>query len=100
MLTRWHGLAAALAATLAALAPASAQTIDITALSRRTGADREARLLEGARKEGEVDVYSTLVPEDIGAVAAAFEEKYGVKVKFLRASSGRGAQRSPADATH
>ena len=50
MLTRWHGLAAALAA-LAALAPAGAQTIDITALSRRAGPDREARLLEGARKE-------------------------------------------------
>ena len=98
MLTRWHGLAAALAATLAALAPASAQTIDITALSRRAGPDREARLLEGARKEGEVDVYSTLVPEDIGAVAAAFEKKYGVKVKFWRASSEKVLQRALAEA--
>jgi iron(III) transport system substrate-binding protein len=99
MPTRWHGLAAALAgAALAVIAPARAQTIDITALSQRTGPDREARLLEGARKEGEVAVYSTLVTEDIGAVAAAFEKKYGVRVKYWRASSEKVLQRALAEA--
>jgi iron(III) transport system substrate-binding protein len=80
------------------IAPARAQTIDITALSQRTGPDREARLLEGARKEGEVAVYSTLVTEDIGAVAAAFEKKYGVRVKYWRASSEKVLQRALAEA--
>src|SRR6266851_3603935 len=97
--TRWRALAAAVTgAALAVIAPARAQTIDITALSQRIGADREARLLEGARREGEVDVYSTLVLEDIGAVAAAFEKKYGVKVKYWRASSEKVLQRALAEA--
>ncbi len=96
---RWRALAAALTgAALAVIAPARAQTIDITALSQRVGSDREARLLEGARREGEVDVYSTLVLEDIGAVAAAFEKKYGVKVKYWRASSEKVLQRALAEA--
>jgi iron(III) transport system substrate-binding protein len=96
--SRWRRFVAAFAfATLASFGAARAQT-DITALSQRVGPEREARLLEGARKEGEVVVYSTLVVEDIGAVAAAFEKKYGVKVKYWRASSEKVLQRALAEA--
>jgi len=93
-----RGLGAALAAAaLAVFVPARAQT-DITALSQRLGPDREAKLLEGARKEGEVDVYSSLISDDITALAAAFEKKYGVKVKFWRASSEKILQRALTEA--
>lgn len=95
--SRWRRFAAAFAfAALAPIGAAHAQT-DIATLSQRAGPDREAKLLEGARKEGEVDVYSSLVSDDIAAVAAAFEKKYGIKVKYWRASSEKVLQRSLAE---
>jgi iron(III) transport system substrate-binding protein len=91
--SRWRRFVAAFAfAMLAPFGAAHAQT-DITTLSQRAGPDREAKLVDGARKEGEVDVYSSLVSDDIAAVAAAFEKKYGVKVKYWRASSEKILQR-------
>ena len=97
---RWRGFAAAAFATAAlAMAGAARAQADVTTLSKATGADREAKLLEGARKEGGVDVYSSLVSEDIGAVAAAFEKKYpGIKVKYWRASSEKILQRAVTEA--
>jgi iron(III) transport system substrate-binding protein len=62
------------------------------------GADRDARLAEGARKEGEVNLYTSLVVEDVGALAAAFEKKHGVKVKYWRASSEKVVQRLVTEA--
>jgi iron(III) transport system substrate-binding protein len=79
---------------VAALPAAQAQTTDITALSQRTGPDREARLLDAARKEGQVNLYSSLVSKDIGTIAAAFEKKYGVKVSYWRAGSEKVLQRA------
>jgi iron(III) transport system substrate-binding protein len=94
---KWRfGLAAV--AFAACLPAARAQGTDIAALSQRTGPDREARLLEGARKEGEVSVFSSLVVEDIGAVAKAFENKYGVKVRYWRSSSEKILQRAITEA--
>ena len=83
------GVVAALAGTPATLA----QTMDIGALARLEGAERDKRLLDGARAEGEVSVYTSLVVDDIRDVAAAFEKKYGVKVKYWRASSEKIVQR-------
>ncbi len=57
------------------------------------GPDREQRLLEGARREGEVNVYTSLTIEDITELAAAFEKKYGIKIKFWRAGSEKVVQR-------
>ena len=91
---RWR--AACVAAVLAAAGAASAQT-DIAALAQRAGPEREAALVQGARKEGEVDVYTSLIADDIAAVAAAFEKKYGVKVKYWRASSEKILQRTLAE---
>ena len=89
------GTAAAIA--LAIVPAARAQAPDITALSQHMGPDREARLVEGARKEGGVSLYTSLVVEDIGAAAAAFEKKYGIKVKYWRASSEKILQRVLAE---
>ena len=49
------------------------------------GADREKRLIEGAKRERELTFYSSLPIEDISVLAAAFSKKYGVKVKVWRA---------------
>jgi iron(III) transport system substrate-binding protein len=57
------------------------------------GPDRDARLADGARKEGELNLYTSLVVEDVAALAAAFEKKHGVKVKYWRASSEKVVQR-------
>ncbi|HZO03861.1 MAG TPA: extracellular solute-binding protein [Burkholderiales bacterium] len=62
------------------------------------GADREKVLAEGAKKEGEVMLYTSLVPEDLTALGAAFEKKYGVKLKTWRANSEKVLQRAVTEA--
>ena len=64
----------------------------------REGADREQFLAAAAKKEGEVSVYTSLVSEDLTALSAAFEKKYGVKVKGWRASSEKVLQRAVQEA--
>lgn len=61
-------------------------------------ADREQFLAAGAKKEGEVAVYTSLISEDLTALAAAFEKKYGVKVKGWRAGSEKVLQRAVTEA--
>jgi iron(III) transport system substrate-binding protein len=53
-----------------------------------------AQNLEAARKEGEVMLYTSLVPEDLVPLGAAFEKKYGVKLKTWRANSEKVLQRA------
>ena len=64
-----------------------------SALAMYQGADREQRMAAGARHEGSLTVYTSLTVEDITELAAAFEKKYGVKVKFWRAGSEKVLQR-------
>ena len=79
----------------AAIASAAfAQSIDPATLAKLQPPEREQRLLEGAKREGEVSVYTSLVPEDMGAIAAAFEKTYGVRVKYWRAGSEKVLQRA------
>src|SRR5258706_780522 len=73
---------------------ALAQGPDATSLSQLQGAEREQRLVAGARREGEVSVFTSLVSEDMAALAAAFESRYGVKVKYWRAGSEQILQRA------
>jgi iron(III) transport system substrate-binding protein len=60
--------------------------------------DREQFLAAGAKKEGEVSVYTSLISEDLNALSAAFERKYGVKVKGWRAGSEKVLQRAVTEA--
>lgn len=78
-----------------ALAQAAAS---VASLALYTGADREQRLAQGARREGELNVYTSLVVQDITDLANAFEKKYGVKVKFWRAGSEKVVQRIVTEA--
>jgi iron(III) transport system substrate-binding protein len=51
------------------------------------GPDREKRLVEGAKKEGEVSFYASIPVADIAILSETFTKKYGIKVKAWRADS-------------
>ncbi|MGE5095496.1 MAG: ABC transporter substrate-binding protein [Betaproteobacteria bacterium] len=90
---------AALAAALAAGAFATgvfAQTV--ADLAAYTGADREQKLAAGAKKEGQLDIYTSMQVKDLEPLAQAFEKKYGVKVSIWRASSEKVLQRAVQEA--
>jgi iron(III) transport system substrate-binding protein len=61
-------------------------------------ADRQTRLLAGARKEGVVGIYTSLNTQDSAPLTTAFEKKYGVRTQLWRSSSERVVQRAVAEA--
>lgn len=62
------------------------------------GADRDARVLEAARKEGSVSVYTSLAPTEAKPLVEAFEKKTGVKVEMWRGLSDGVVQRVLSEA--
>jgi len=68
------------------------------AVALYAGPDRLQRLIEGAKKEGELNLYTSAQADDIGAVGAAYEKKYGVRVNMWRSSSEKVLQRAVAEA--
>jgi iron(III) transport system substrate-binding protein len=89
-------LAAALCGSHAACAQSANATLaEIAAYS---GADRVEKLITGAKKEGSVTVYTSETVDDIGALSAAFERKYGVKLNIWRGSSEDILQRGVVEA--
>src|SRR6185295_13703726 len=68
------------------------------AVFRYRGADREARLIEKAKQEGLLVLYTSLAPTESMPLAGAFEKKYGVKVELWRALSERVVQRAVTEA--
>src|SRR5207247_4517999 len=87
-----------LVCSLAASGALRAQPADVAAQALYEGADREQRLVRGARAEREINLYSSLVLEDLNALAAAFEKRNGVKLKFWRAGSEKVVQRIVTEA--
>ena len=93
------GPAVLAAAALAFVGPsASAQSNRVAEIAAYQGADREQRLIEGAKREKELTFYSSIPSEDISVLAAAFDKKYGVKVKVWRADSESFLQRILSEA--
>ncbi|HUP96869.1 MAG TPA: extracellular solute-binding protein [Usitatibacter sp.] len=68
------------------------------ALYMYKGADRDARLAAGARKEREVVIYTSLNLKDSVPLTDAFEKKTGLKVQLWRASSEKVLQRAITEA--
>ncbi len=62
------------------------------------GADRSQKVLEGAKKEGTLTIYSSATVEDMTALTTAFTKKYGVKTRLWRASSENIIQRAATEA--
>ena len=91
-------IATALLAVLAALTalPVVAQDAATRALAIYQGADRQQRLIDAAKKEGELSVYHAY--PRLTAVLEAFGKKYGIKVKSWRAGSEAILQRLTTEA--
>jgi iron(III) transport system substrate-binding protein len=62
------------------------------------GADRDQRVLQGAKKERQAVVYTSLNLKDSLPIAEAFEKKYGVKLTLWRSSSEKVLQRAVTEA--
>jgi len=76
------------------VAPAQAQQPRTLAeIADYQGPDRMARLVEGARKEGTLSLYTSRVADDTTPVTDAFTKKYGVEVQVWRASNRAVLQR-------
>ena len=87
------------ALALLVLAPcALAQPMSVAEIATYQGADREQRLIEGAKREKELTFYSSIPPDDIAALVSAFDRKYGVKVRVWRADSEGFLQRIVGEA--
>lgn len=93
----WLVHAAILLACGAALAQAPTPSPH-QAIYQYKGADRDARLLEKARGEGTVSVYTSLAPTEATPLVEAFEKKTGVKVQMWRGLSDGVVQRVLAEA--
>ena len=62
------------------------------------GLDLEKRLLDGARKEGTVVIYTSLNLKDSVPIVEAFEKKYAIKTSLWRAGSEKVLNRSVTEA--
>jgi iron(III) transport system substrate-binding protein len=85
-------------AFLAGLAVTAAPAYAQSDIATYQGADRTQRLLEGAKKEGTLTIYSSATVDDMAALTQAFEKKYGIKTQVWRASSENIIQRAATEA--
>ena len=83
--------------TMVATQVVFAADISVDVLANYEGADRSQRLLEGAKKEGVLNLYTSLTVEDMTVLNAAFEKTYGIKVRMWRASCDKVLQRVLAE---
>ncbi len=74
-----------------------AAELTIEALANYEGADRTQRLIVGAKKEGTLNLYTSLTVEDMTVLNAAFEKATGIKVRMWRASCDKVLQRVLAE---
>lgn len=71
---------------------------ELAAIANYNGADRSARILAGAKKEGIVNVYTSETVDDLAALTAAFQSKYGVRINVWRGSAENILQRAIVEA--
>jgi iron(III) transport system substrate-binding protein len=72
---------------------ASAQAASAADAAAISGPDRMQKLAEGAKREGEISLYTSSSVDDMRAITAAFAKKYGVKARIWRGSSEDMLQR-------
>src|SRR3954464_3952872 len=92
----WSVIALLLSGVLGAFS-SSAATVEEIALMRSP--NREKTLLDGARKEGKVSLYTGLIVDQVvRPLKYAFEKEYPfVQLEFFRANAERLAQRVLAE---
>ena len=77
---------ALLCAALSTPVPAVEPSAEVAAVAALRGPERTAKLVAGAKKEGELMVYSSLTPGDQIRLAEDFKARYGVTIRFWRGS--------------
>lgn len=92
---RWLALIVC-SACLAFAVTARAQSV--ADIAKYSGADRTQHLIDGAKREGFVTLYSSAVIADTNAIIQAFEKKYGVQVRLWRGSSDDILRRAVTEA--
>jgi iron(III) transport system substrate-binding protein len=95
---RWAFALAGLLALPCEFASAQGGASATADLAAYAGPDRTEKLISGAKKEGTVTVYTSANVDDMAVVTAAFEKKYGVKVRVWRGSSENVVQRGVTEA--
>ena len=95
--SRWARLALLCAAAVSSIAQGQAAGANESVYQYK-GADRDQRLIEKARQEGVVVVYTSLATTESIPLSKAFEKKYGVKVELWRALSDKVVQRAVTEA--
>jgi len=83
---------ASIALTSGARAASAADAADLS------GPDRMQKLVDGAKKEGGLELYSSATVEDMAPIIAGFEKKYGLKVRVWRGSATDIRQRAVTEA--
>jgi iron(III) transport system substrate-binding protein len=71
---------------------------DSSAVYLYKGADRDARLLAAAKKEGALNFYTSMQTPESGPLTQAFQKKYGIRVNLWRATSDQVLQRAVTEA--
>jgi len=92
------GLLAAAASPVVARAQKAATASQWRDLYLYRGADRDAKLMAEAKKQGRVSMYTSLNLKDSVPITEAFEKKTGIKVEIWRASSEKVLQRAVTEA--
>jgi iron(III) transport system substrate-binding protein len=91
-------LACSLLLVVGIAAGVAAQTAGAPGIYTDRGADREQRLIEKARAEGTLTLYTSMATTESTPLAHAFEKKYGIKVQLWRALSENVLQRALTEA--
>src|SRR5207302_10862700 len=77
----------------AASIPVAAVADAVSEIALYGGRDRAERVVDGARKEATLNLYTSLTVEDMAALNSVFEAKYGVRIRMWRAASDKVLQR-------
>jgi iron(III) transport system substrate-binding protein len=80
-------VAVALLALMLLPGNASALAQTLANIASYSGPDRTQRLIDGAKKEGALTIYSSMTIADMSGLTGAFQAKYGIKVQHWRGSS-------------
>src|SRR5258706_4394499 len=58
------------------------------------GADRSARLVANAKREGSLSLYASMAEKDLIRLVSEFERRYAIKVKVWRSGKNNVRQRA------
>lgn len=78
--------------------PPSSTVSPVAAIAMYEGADRDRKLVEAAKKEGALTVYTSIPTADMKKITAAFEKKYGITVSVWRAGPDTVLNRAVTEA--